>query len=244
MWQPKTVERALFKWQKWRMSIISYWAESPQKTGAFLPEQLECRARWGLEDLGFPSSLLLRVYWLSCVDSDYNFDYPISIENIRMPDLLVIPSDLKPTQRFHNIHKIKPLPKLKPRLRIYPPMVITEKDIEFYISQWGYEAWFFKSLLYPQENDDAIFLPPKHEFYSLLNRARGRPRGSIKSGRIPLYSDRLAVACAVLKESGSTYVEIAKQLGLPFSKPYASEQSDIVRHLVKQGAKLVSECLG
>jgi len=51
----------------------------------------------------------------------------------------------------------------------------------------------------------------------------------------------LAVKYAVLKDSGMTYVEIARRLGLPVKEPYCSEQSDTARHLVQGGRKLIAE---
>jgi hypothetical protein len=47
--------------------------------------------------------------------------------------------------------------------------------------------------------------------------------------------------CAAFKDSGMSYVEIAKQLKLPVTTPELSEQSDVARHLVRRGRTLLRE---
>ncbi|MBM4463612.1 MAG: hypothetical protein FJ012_09860 [Chloroflexi bacterium] len=89
-----------------------------------------------------------------------------------------------------------------------------------------------------------VLLPSDHDFCSILRGLRGRPRKRRgKAGRAPLYSDRLAVKCAVAK-GDMTYTEIARRFGLntTIKRPFLSEQSDTVRHLVQRGAKLLEEC--
>ncbi len=79
-----------------------------------------------------------------------------------------------------------------------------------------------------------------HPLIDILHRTTGRPRrSSSKPGPVPRYSDRLAINCAVMKNKGASYVEIAREYELKTTKPYDSEQSDITRYLVKKGNRLL-----
>lgn len=75
----------------------------------------------------------------------------------------------------------------------------------------------------------------------MLKDIRGRPGIRGKRGHIPRYPDRLAVQCAALKDGGMSYVEIAERFHLPVTTPIFSDQSDVARHLVRRGRKLLRE---
>jgi hypothetical protein len=229
MWQPAVVERALFKWPKWRRSIIMQWIRLPDGQPKLHINDLKMASGQELRKLGLSSvSPLFDLYWICCVASDYNMDYESTFKNIIVPPELPLPPNPMAYEHY---------PELGPGSRMYPPMVSTSKDRPFYLHN-------FEFALHVDRIDETscwIFIEDDHELVLTLNKMRGRPRKSHAAGAIPLYSDRLAVACAVLKNSGSTNVEIAKRFHLHFSKPYLSEQSEIVRHLVKRGVKLLSK---
>lgn len=221
------MERALFRWQKWRRSIISQWVEPYKKLEEMPPDQLKLEARQELQKLNLPVTILLELYWICSVTSDYNLDYPSSFDRIVIPDWLSLPPKPSPFVHF---------PKLKLGARIYPPHVMGEKDKEFFMYQHGLEAI---DISYPSEDIFWIFLTAEHEFFYVLKQLKGHPKRCGKPGRVPSYSDRLAVQCTVLKDSGSTYVTIAKQLGLPVKKPYETLQSDSAKSLIQRGRKLI-----
>ncbi len=84
-----------------------------------------------------------------------------------------------------------------------------------------------------KQSDKARYLVERGEKLIEKYSPDKKPKKRAKPGRLPHYPDCLAVKCAVLKQSGTTDVRIAKQLGLPV---------DVVRHLVNRGTKLISEC--
>lgn len=196
-----------------------------------LLDELKITAKHEMQNLGLSfASPLLELYWICCVASDYNLDYKSTFEKIAVPPGLPLPSD--PRVYLH-------YPKLKSGSRMYPPAVSTSKDIPFYLNKLEFPFHIDKI----DEASFWIFIEDEHEFAAILNKMKGRPPKGSKPGAIPVHSDRLAVACASLKKSDSTYVDIAKQFDLPRTEPWGSEQSDIVRHLVKRGAKLLSNNL-
>lgn len=221
------MERALFRWQKWRRSIISPWVEPYKKLEEMPPDQLKLEARQELQKLNLPVTMLLELYWICSVTSDYNLDYPSSFDRIVIPDWLSLPP--KPSRFVH-------FPKLKLGTRIYPPHVMGEKDKEFFMYQHGLETI---DISYPSEDIFWIFLTPEHEFFYVLKQLKGHPKRCGKPGRVPSYSDRLAVRCAALNSLGISCVQIAKEFGLPVQKPYESQQSNTTRHLVERGRRLI-----
>jgi hypothetical protein len=239
MWQPKTVERALFNWQKWRNSIISEWIKPYDDIEDLLPRQIKDKARQKMQQIGFPPSLFLEIYWLCCIASDYNLDYPTTYENIVIPSWLPLPPSKRPERYYRKSPFIN---RMKPGFRIYPPPVLGESDIDFLAYEGGYEAMaFFRDVYYPKENYYGIFLLSDHPFSLELKKIKGRPKCKLEAGRAPSYSDRLAVKCATLKGLGKSFVEIAGEFGLPIKKLYSSHQSDTARHLVDRGTRLINE---
>jgi hypothetical protein len=220
MWRPNTVERALFRWKKWRNSIIKHWA-----VWKYDKDWLEKVVSQELGELGLPASSLLEIYWISCLTSDYNLDYTTTYARI------VTPTGLK-----------KGGFEVNPGIKIYPPQVIREEDVKFESSQYGIPRDALIRL-YSYASSDRLLLKSDHELLGVLKDLRGRPGIRGKQGPIPHYHDRLAVQCAALKDRGMSYVEIAKRLGLPVTRRYSSYQSDVVRHLVRRGRKLLRELI-
>jgi hypothetical protein len=222
MWQPPMVERALFRWHKWRKSIINYWVECrfDLNLSLSLPDLLIARR---LRELDLHVSHILELYWICCVSSDYNFDYPATYKKIATP--------LNLQMRGHEI---------KPGIRIYPPTIMDEKDLIFESDQRGLQIDKLKELY--SISNDTILLQSGHELFSVLSKMRGRPRKHSKRGPIPRYSDHLAVRCAALKDySKISYVGIAEMFKLPISRPFESKQSDVAVNLVNRGRKLLKE---
>ena len=240
MWQYKKVEQALFRWHKWRRSIVGGWI-TPGDLKELSLSQLKLRVRKELNTLNLPGSLWFELYWICCVSSEYNFDYETSFRKILVPDWLQLPYE--PSLSDY---------KIIPGTRMYPPDIWDEGDIQFYAKQRG--LWGIKFCddhgritrvdrkpLYPKNFELRIFLASDHEFYQVLNRLQGRPKRFDKIGKCPQYSDRLAVQCAVhCDRDGMKYVEIAERFGLPVTKPYSNPQSNPVIHLIRKGRKLIS----
>jgi hypothetical protein len=241
MWQYKKVEQALFRWDKWRQSIVGGWI-TPGDLKELPLSQLKLRVREELNKLNLPGSLWFELYWICCVSSEYNFDYETSFKKILVPDWLPLPYE--PSLYDYEIRS---------RTRMYPPDIWDEGDIQFSAKQrglWGIKFYdengrieeVDRSLLYPKNFELRIFLPSDHELYRVLNRLQGRPKNVNKIGKYPLYSDRLAVQCAVLCDRDAmTYVKIAERFGLPVTKPIFSSQSNHVIHLIRRGRKLIND---
>ena len=222
MWQHETVERALFRWKGWRQTIVSQWIASDRESLSVV----ESEARGQLQSLGLPESYPLEVYWVSTVVSDVCFSDESSFARIVVPAGLggkyiewLADHDLSPGNRF------------------LPPQVWSEKDILLFYERLGIPP---DRISYPPESF-YIYLPSGHDFYSVLGGLRGRPKkGTGKRGKTPIFPDRIAVKCAC-KRPHMTYVEIARELGLPTHTYYFSEQSDTARHLVARGRSLLEE---
>ena len=205
--------------------LISQWVRTETEPSQLPPDRLRLVAKRKLRKLGLAGTGI-EVYWICSLVSDLTLNHEASFEKIVIPDWL----------------QWWPLPyhdalKLVPGRRVYPPVVISENEVDSIRRQYGLESIFFKP-----RGLKSMVLPSDHELYSILKAMKGRPRKRSKPGRLPKYSDQMAVKCAVLKKSGSTDVEIARQLGLPVTKPYDTQQSDTARHLVNRGDKLINEC--
>lgn len=224
MWQPNIVERALFKWHKWRNSIIKNWVE--WKHNQDTPKSLlDIAVGQELKEMGLPVLTILEIYWISCLTSDYNLDYPTTYTKI------VTPAGLK--QGGYEIN---------PGIKIYPPPVISDKDLKFESRQFGFSKDTLITL-YSDSSSYKLLLQSDQELLDVLKRMRGRPGTRGKRGPVPHYSDRVAVQCAALKDDGMSYVEIAERLHLPVTRPYSSRQSDVTVNLVQRGRKLLRELL-
>jgi hypothetical protein len=220
MWQPNTVERALFQWRKWRDSIIRNWAGEQYDEDC--PKKVVSQE---LKELGFPASFPLEIYWISCLTSDYNLSYPATYARI------VTPGGLK-----------KEGYEIKQGMRIYPPQIINEEDLKFLSRQYGFSRDTLIRI-YSDYSSNRLLLISGHELLGVLKDIRGRPRIRGKRGPIPSYPDRLAVQCATLRDSGMGYVEIAQRFHLPVTRPNFSDQSDVTRYLVRRGRKLLRELI-
>jgi hypothetical protein len=220
MWQSQMVERALFKWNKWRNSIISNWVQ--WKDG--LDEQtsiLKPVAGQELKKIGLPALLILEVYWICCLTSNYNFDYPVTYEKIIVPSGPYVKGS-----------------DLKPGTRVYPPPVIVDKDLTFESRKFGFSRDTLKAL-YSEPYGFKVLLQSDHELFDILIKMKGRPVIRGKGGPVPRYDDRLAVRCASMKRRGMSYIQIAEKLCLPVTRPFSSRQSDVTVHLVLRGTELL-----
>lgn len=220
MWQCRKVERALFRWARWRQTIIKQWMDSEVKSLS----DLKSEAKAQLQLLNFPESLQLELYWFSAVAADICFNDEASFEKI------VIPAGLCLDQRLSWY-------ELRPGTRVCPPEIWSEKDIDFWCRQHGLR----KTLMCSTPQDPCILLPSGHELYSVLMKLKGRPKRNLsRRGRGTKYSDRLAVKCAC-KYPHKTYLEIAREFKLHTKKYNFSTQSNTARHLVARGRKLIKE---
>jgi hypothetical protein len=223
MWQSTAVERALFKWQKWRNSIIDYWVKhSNELNGLF--SSAESKIFKELKELELPDLDILEIYWICCVSSDFNLDYPVTFKKIITPDRLHIHGN-----------------EIKPGIRVYPPCVIDERDLRFEARQFGRRVDILKDL-YSASNSWKMLLQSGHELLNVLGGIKGRPKRHGRCGRLPKYSDRLAVQCTVLKDCNEmSYVQIAERFRLPVTRPFISRQSDTTVHLVDRGKKILRD---
>jgi hypothetical protein len=234
MWKNENVERALFKWNKWRSSIIGYWSVEMDNFTTLSLNTIRKKTNNVLSELGFPVCVLFELYWISCILSDYVIDDRNTYKNIVLSCWLA---------SLYAEVLSKVCYKISSGDRVYPPKIWNEKDVVFQGGKiFGGEPpkVILESLRSPNDKEQWIYLPPKHELHKLLNTMKGRPPARRKPGKYAIYSDRLAVKCAVLKDiDGKTFVEIAEQLGLKISQPYISRQSDLARHLVARGRNLL-----
>jgi hypothetical protein len=209
-------------------------------------EELRRTARGELQKLGLEGPKM-ELYWICSVASEYNLDYETSFEKIVVPPWFPLRYDRRLLRYNLGVRVYPPrlrmllgygrYGRLRPGVRVYPPRLMREKEVR---RESGLGAGVYISTR--TLGTLTMLLPPGHELYSEIEALRGRPRKRSKPGRLPKYSDQMAVKCAVLKKSGSTDVEIARQLGLPVTKPYDTQQSDTARHLVNRGDKLINEC--
>ena len=224
MWQPRQVEQALFRWGKWRCLLLDQWVRPEAKLIELSPDKLKLGVKRRLRKIGL-AGVRIEVYWICSLVSDLNLDNSASFDKIVIPDWL----------QWWPLAYQDPL-SLKPGARMHPPWLVSENDIDFAKRQYGADSRFLKPA-----GLTFMLLSPDHELYSVIEPLRGRPRKRHKPGRPLRYPDHLAVKCAVLRTQRLTYVEIAKRLGLPVTKPELSEQSDVVRHLISRGNKLINE---
>lgn len=229
MWQPRSVERVLFQWHKWQHSLVRQWMTAASELRGLSLEELKLTARGALQKLGFEGPLI-SLYWICSVASDCNLEYDTSYDRI------VIPSWLP--KRFD---KRLPVSRVRPGVRVYPPILMTEKDMDLLRrqSKLGPEVYISTGI-------ERMFLPQEHELCSEIKGMMGRPRKINKPGRPPKYPDRLAVRCAALRDKDvpkMTYVKIAKTLGLPIKRneETGQDESSTARHLVNRGRRLISE---
>ena len=230
MWQSKTVERALFRWDKWRQSLVKVWARCDPGSNELASARLQELASTVVKGFGLPDSAILELYWACCVTSRCNIDYEASFDRIVISEAVELPFD----------PSISGL-RIELGMRACPPLLISEKDVVFHCQQYGLD---FRSYLHhykfsPARGNDLVFLDKDHELYPIISELKGRPSKRHQVGRVPNHGDHLAVRCAALKQLHLTYVEIADTLGLKVSRYYLSSQSDVVRSLVHRGEELI-----
>jgi len=183
----RKVEQALFRWRKWRQSIITQWIEWAKcldKPTESFRRGLKTKARPELAKLRFPDNLRLELYWICCVTSDYTFDFPRTFTSIRVPDWL---------PALFGSHL-----QVDAGLRVYPPPIFHERHERQAFRRYGMMGLYGMNrdgwrLLGKKEEDwPSIFLPSHHEFFQVLNQIKGAPMTLGKRGKSPINSDRLA----------------------------------------------------
>lgn len=230
MWQSKTVERALFKWDKWRQSLVKVWVCYDPGSSQLASARLKKLANKADKGFGLPDSAILELYWACCVTSSCNIDYEASFDRIVISEAVELPFDPSITDL-----------RIEVGMRAYPPVMINERDVEFFCYQHGLdlkpslERYRFS----PSRGNDQLFVDKDHELYPIISKLKGRPGKPKQVGHLPNHSDHLAIRCAALKQLGLTYVEIADKLGLKVRSYYFSSQSAVVRSLVLRGKELI-----
>ena len=240
MWNSLTVEKGLFVWLPWRRSIINAWCCLPKELESYTLDDFRKWANGGLNELRIPNNYLLEFYWICCVTSDYNMNFPSSFKHIEVTPWIF--------EKYRQILGHAPIdyPKCK---RWIPPEIWTKRDWELTLEKLGI---FHDHNIYSKARIDPktsyILLPENHVFRNVLEGFRGRPAPSRKRGRPPKYSDRVAVKCAFLADySGRYYVKIAEEIQaaenikMRIHKPYESRQSNIVNQLIRRGRILLEE---
>lgn len=233
MWSHRKVEQALFRWSKWRQSIILQWMNLQIDLEKMTPGEVRLMAREELAKLRLPESLWLELYWISSIDSAYNLNEERSFKNIIIP-------------RWFPPCELDSLYGLSPGSRMHAPVLMNEKDVELLSCKLGVPEYLICVNLQSvprKQYSREVFLPSTHELYSVIGTLRGRPKKkSGKRGRPSQLSDRLAVQCAAMKDQlGFTYVGIAGKLKLAVKHYWESEQSAAARHLTKRGRELIKE---
>ncbi len=219
MWTCKTVERALFRWGKWRCSLIKEWIES-EKHCQFLPDELNLSAKSEIEKLGL-ESIGFTFYWACCLTSDVNLDYQASFVTIKVPTWW--------TPEFNEAFSVYG----SLGQRVAPPNFRNERDRHFFLQQMGIEPFL--------DGRGYVFLASSHQLNTVLGELKGRPRKKGRVGRVPIYSDRLAVRCAALKKYGNSLLQIPNLVDLPEKFYIGGQDPDFIRHLINRGNRLVVE---
>lgn len=192
MWQPESVERALFHWVPWKQSIIRQWIKTPNSVENVAVLDIKKTAKEELEGLKFSNSLWLQLYWICCTSSEYNLGHPNSFEKIVIPEWLPMPFDPSMDQ-YH----------LVGGMRMYAPAVWDEGDVKFiaqhrgfsigkngfYVHFVGEEKPVIFRFPFVHRSEKTIFVRSDHDFHNLLSNQRGRLNKSKTIGRIPSYSD-------------------------------------------------------
>jgi hypothetical protein len=222
MWQPKIVERALLKWPVWHNSLIQKWVSWDDDVNV-IENISQTQIEKTLDEMKLPNIEIFQIYWVACVTSKYNLDYPKTYDNIVMP------------VSYHVEYF-----QIGPNVRIYPPRIVPEKDLCYIATQVGLGYDWLKQY-YSEKFSLSVLLKPDHGLLQLLRNMRGRPVTHGERGIVPRYCDRLAVRCAVLKRNGLSFVNIANKLNLGVTRPWSSDQSDRASYLVKRGNKLLGE---
>ncbi len=237
----KKVEQVLFRWGKWRQSIVALWiewAKCPDKLSesTFL-SRLKTKSRPELAKLCFPDNLRLELYWICCITSDYTFDFPKTFTNILIPDWLpaLFSAQLQ----------------VNAGLRIYPPPIFHEGHERQAFKRYGtiglsmlnMDRCGMMSLGIKEDDWCSVFLPSHHELHKVLNELKGAPKTLGKRGRPPLNWDRLAVMCAAWKDRQHMIdSDIEKRIDAELQNKMTRQgQVADINHLIKRGRKLISD---
>jgi hypothetical protein len=233
------VERALFYWGKWRQSIIAQWIEwaacPDQASESNFLNRLVTKSKSELAKLRFPNNLLLELYWVCCIASNCTFDHRTSFNSI------VITSWL-PEPFYRSICEY-----LKPGKRIFPPYIFRKEDEILQFRRFG-DLGLVK-LRSAAKRGFAMLIPSDHHLYDVLSKFKGASKTLGDPGRPPIYSDRLAVMCAVWKDRQDMSdediqkkidTELNDKMTLQGRVSNINHPTDI-NHLIKRGRKLIND---
>jgi hypothetical protein len=259
MWTQKNVERALFRWDKWKKSIVNEWYLGTDLASLDI-RRLRTRSRQALRTLGLTGlggriHIFLEIYWICCVVSDYVFEDPSTYTSIRIPDWLAT--------KYSKL--------VNPSDRILPPQVDTidtmtrlqsTNNLEF-LHHGGVSRFVPAHLKKASQNrrriekiDDepdtvnyfethvnySIMIFRDDELYGILTASKGKPAKLYRTRKKTYhYPDRLAVTCSSLKDiKNMTYVQIADKFNLPARFRDFTKQSEVARYLVERGRRIIS----
>lgn len=232
-----SLERALHQWEPWLRAVKD----------ARLQSHLNSDAWWTytktiMRRLRFPSKPLLRLYFLSCVFSQYEINGTYCFANIRLPSVLFDKFDSFNTRiapaiwRFVNVHdflKIRPI-RLCPDLmgmreRPLPPALWNDGDVKLAL-QW--ESHYMDNPYEGLRKYYSQFFMVLALDHTILEIARKGKR------RI---DDASAIRCAEMKDiEGNTYAQIAERFGWALQENSYGKltRSSTARRYVRRGRKL------
>ncbi|MFC1902537.1 hypothetical protein ACFLX4_00505 [Chloroflexota bacterium] len=219
MWRFKKIEPTLFRWGKWRCSLIREWIKS-EKYYQIPPDELNLLAKSKMERLAL-ESIGFTFYWACCLTSDCNLDYEASFAKIIVPPWW--------TPEFNRAFSVYALPGQ----RVFPPNLTNERDRNFFHRQYGMTPF--------SDGRGYVFLSSSHELNVVLDELKGRPRKRGRVGRGLIYSDRLAVRCAALRKFKNSPLQISKLVDLPEEVYLEGREPDVVRQLLNRGNRLIME---
>ncbi len=179
------VERALHLWDPWVKSVehgrrILY----PDATAD------DCWNYAGevLRTLKLPTKAVLRIYFLSCIFSSYNYGEDYIFSEIRLPPPEKRKAGIPGWSNFYPL----------------PPAILTKKEIQSALQWFGYNSP--SSNMSPSKAISRFF----GDFIVLDDQHALRQKASkMKRYRNP----DIAIACALMSKEGQTLAEISKKFG-------------------------------
>ncbi len=171
----QTFERALHRWQPWLDSISKGKRLFGSPCSWLTAGKMSDIAKTELVALRFPDGVLLELYWLCCVVTDYMTDRGFMFEKLVLPDWFPSPFGRYSIERLRG-------------RRVSPPTIWSEADRKFLFSRDTlvrlaavalpekleelYEDW--------PDRDFTLVLPDDHPIRRCIKS--GQPTGTLKGG--------------------------------------------------------------
>lgn len=209
------VEKALHRWEPWVKAVGDVRAYIRVKGNDH--EKLWYNSSLILMNLRFPAKLLFRLYFLSCVFSDYDHTMPSSLSRIQYPPFLLeklvyftqsarIINATDMVIEFMDERKFRYRPDIELlRRRPLPPAIWTNKDVHFALNWMGNNPYSFdmsiSEMLRRSYGPYFMVLSPQHPLCQIVTKIKREINADI------------AVVCAEMKDQGNTYREIAEKFG-------------------------------